>query len=270
MVSPKETIKEFSDQTRYIVIAAQRCLKILKLFTLDRSSLTLSEISQLSGLSKSTVLRLLYTLTSENFLKYSKITKKYQPGIELFKLGYIVSEAMDIRQIAHPYIEKAVEATGLVAHIGILEESNVVIIEKLTPKMHYESISMVSRIGGIVPVHCTGVGKVMLAFKEPKEVESLLKGFVFTRYSENTITSLEELQKNLAEIRALGYGMNDGEHEAYIKCYTFPVFDQEKKVIAAISLTGLRERMNINNGKEIIDLLRTTTLAISRELGYPK
>jgi len=256
------------EEGRYTIIAVQRALHLLKLFNSDRNALTLSEVSRLSGLSKSTILRLLYTLTADNFLKYDDITKKYQPGIELFRLGNVVSEAMDLRHIAMPYIEKTAEETGLIVHIGILEGTDVVIVEKLFPKPHRDSISMVSRVGGIVPVHCTGVGKVLLAFKNPEEVARLLKGYVFTRYSERTITNLHALQATLTEIRGRGYAINDGEHEPYIKCYTFPIFDHEKKVIAAMSLTGLKEKIDENGGMDVIEILRRTTLAISQELGY--
>ena len=255
-------------ENRYTITAVQRSLRLLKLFNSSRKSLTLTEITRLSGLGKSTNLRLCATLTDENFLKYDSETKKYSPGIELFRLGTVVSEAMDIRSVSKPYIDRIAEETGLIVHIGILEGKDVVIVEKLLSRRMGDSISMVSRIGGIVPIHCTGVGKTILAFHDEQEVRNLLIDYQFTKYSERTITNIEDFISELKKIHKRGYGINDGEHEPYIKCFTCPIYNHENIVVAAMSLTGLKEDMNARSEESLVRLLKGTTQAISRELGY--
>lgn len=253
---------------RYTIASVQRSLKLLKLFNSERDALTLSEMSRLSGVNKSSILRVITTLTQEHFLKYDELTKKYRPGIELFRLGTVVAETMDLRTIARPHIEKVCEETGLIVHIGVLEETHVIIVEKLLPKQYRDSVSMVSKVGGIVPVHCTGVGKVLLAFQDEDEVEQIMEGYEYKKFGENTITNFPDLRKSLDMIRMQGYGVNDGEHEPYIKCYTFPIYDYEKRVVAAMSLTGLKEKMDNHGSKYIIDTLKKVTLDISLDLGY--
>lgn len=256
--------------SRYTIASVQRSLMILKLFNSERNKMTLSELSRLSGINKSSILRIITTLTQESFLKYDEISKRYSLGIELFRLGTVFGETMDLRNISREYIEKVSDETGLIVHLGILEESHVVIIEKLLPKQFRDSIAMVSKVGGVVPLHCTGVGKVLLSFQDDSKIDKLLKGYEYKKYSDKTISSYDELMAAIKTIRKNGYGINDGEHEPYIKCYTFPIFNYNNEIVAAMSLTGVVEKMNTYDSEYLVNTLREVTLKISSELGYKK
>ncbi len=252
----------------YTITAVQRALRLLKLFDADRRELSLAEMSRLTGINKSTVMRTLSTLAEDHYVAYDETTQRYRLGIELFRLGNLVSEAMDLRGVAKPYIEAAGEEAGLIVHLGLLDRQEIVIVEKHWPSVYRDSVTMVSRVGGIVPLHCTGVGKVLLAFREEAEARRMLQNVELTQYSERTITSIPELMGELRATRERGYAINDGEHEPYIKCYTMPIFDHEDRVVAAMSLTGLRDVINQRDREAVLAVLRRATAGISKGLGY--
>lgn len=258
---------QYVSESKYCIKSVQKALKILKLFDVENFELSLTEISDLLDLNKSSVLRLVETLRQEGFLKQDEETKKYKLSVILFKLGTLVYESMNLKKIARPYLEKAANETGLVVHLGILEKEGVVVLEKIWPNKQVESIRMVSRTGGIIPIHCTAIGKVLLAFKSEKEIREIMKNKKLTKYTPTTITDLEEFLKVLRETKKYGYAVNNGEHEPYIKALAYPIFDDKKQVVAAMSLTGLREAMNEKDQSYLCNLAKEISLSISRELG---
>ncbi len=252
----------------YTIVAVQRALKMLKIFNIDRNALTLTEISRILNLNKSSTLRILATLMEEHFIKYEEDIKKYKPGLELFRLGNVVSESLDIRRLAKPYLEEAVKETGFVASLGVLEGKSVMIIEQTFSKMFRQTAAMIIKVGGLIPVHCTSLGKTILAFREIDEVRDLLKDYDFEKYSEKTITNLEDLIVELKIIKERGYGNNDGEHELYTFGFAFPIYNHEKEVVASICLTGLKEEIENRGSNIILENLKDVSLKISKELGY--
>lgn len=252
----------------YTILSVQKALKILKLFSPEKQCLTLTEISVLSGYNKSSTLRILATLEGENFIRYNEETRKYKLGIELFKLGNIVFESLNLKNVAEPYIREAVKESGLIGHLGVLDGNNVVVIDKIWPPDFSDTIRMVSRIGGIVPAYCTGVGKVLMAFTDEDTRKRVLDNQTFIKYSEVTITNIDELMKELEKVKNQGYAYNMGEHEPYLECITYPIFDYNSEVVAAMSLTGLKQIVDDMDKKKIHSILKETTKKISQEFGY--
>lgn len=252
----------------YTISSVQKALKVLKLFNTENQDLTLTEISILSGHNKSSVLRILATLEKENFIKYNKETRKYRLGIELFKLGNVVYESMNLKKIAEPYLQNATKESGLIAHLGILDGLNVVVIDKIWPPQYSDSIRMVSKVGGIVPAYCTGVGKTLLAYSSEEFSRRVLEKETFIKYSESTLSNIEEVMNELELVRKRGFATNYGEHEPYLECITYPIFNYNGKVIAALSLTGLKQIVEEMDKEKIHKILQNTTNIISEELGF--
>ncbi|MFZ7133161.1 MAG: IclR family transcriptional regulator [Eubacteriales bacterium] len=252
----------------YTIVAVQKALRVLKLFNTDQQYLSLTEISNLSGHNKSSTLRILATLQDENFVRYNEETRKYRLGIELFKLGNVVIESLNIKNVAEPYLREAVKESGLIAHLGILDNNKVVVIDKIWPSGYSDTLRMVSRIGGIVPAYCTGVGKVLMSFTDEKTRKKVLDNEEFIKYSDTTITDSDELMLELMKVKSQGFACNNGEHEPYLECLTYPIYDYSKKVVAAMSLTGLKQMVDEMDENKIHNILRKTTKKISEQLGY--
>lgn len=255
---------------RYAISAVVRALKVLKLFDRNHQSLSLTEISAMSGLTKSSALRIMESLESEGFVKRVEDTKKYKLGLELYLIsneGYAFSS---LRNAAEPVIKKAVDETGLVGHLGIMEDDKVLFISRIGPDANYDSYSIIATVGGVVPYHCTGIGKVLLAFSDPETQERLLSNCAYEKYTPHTITSREKLEKELVKIRTQGYGINREEHEQYVTCLTYPVYNYRNKIIAAVSLTGLTQVMEAKDPEFLHQTMRRLTQELQRECGHCK
>lgn len=257
-----------TEKKDYTIASVVRALKILKLFDINNKELTLTELSIKSEINKSSVLRVMESLEQEGFVKYNIENKKYSLGIEIFKLSNTAFKFLSIKDTARPYLKQVALETKLTVHLSILESDRVIVIDRIWPNENIEVLSLMSQIGGEVPIHCTGAGKLLIAFLPSEIQERLIKKCRFERYSENTITDENEFRKILIKIRQDGYAINDGEHEEYLKCITYPIFDYNHKIVAAASISGLKQKMEEYSEKEHGNIIKKATELISKELGY--
>ncbi len=251
----------------YKIAALTRALQVLKLFDEDSKRMTLTELSQKAGINKSSMLRILTSFEAEGFIRYDADRRQYSLGIEIFKLANTAYEFVGIQELAYPYVRNAVEETGLIGHLGAVEDGHVVIISKVWPKSMTDTLVMQSRIGGVVPMHCTGVGKVLAAFSDHEQLERMLALCDFHRYTDKTLCSREALLPVLQQVRAQGYAVNSEEHEPYIKCVTYPIFDYNNRIVAAMSLTGIPQMYGPEKEAQVHKVLKSTVRLISNELG---
>ncbi|MDR1533512.1 MAG: IclR family transcriptional regulator [Planctomycetota bacterium] len=249
----------------YHIAAVIRAFKVLKLFDREHRRMSLTEISQRIGINRSSVLRILDSLEAEGFVRRSHESKKYTLGIELFKLGNVGYEFGDFRNLAYPFIKKMVDEIGIMAHLGILDNDQVVVIAKIWPQNAIDAMALVSVVGGVVPSHCTGVGKVLLAFSDDETTGRVLDSCRFEAYTPRTITSRDAFEAQLAAIRKRGYAQNLGEHESYIHCTTYPIFNGKGDLLAALSLTGLEQIVEEIDPATIHKALRKVTREIQDE-----
>lgn len=225
----------------YPIAAVIRTLQVLKLFDREHKQMSLTEISQRAGVSKSSILRVLDSLEAEGFVRRSPETKNYMLGLELFRLSSNGYEFEDFKNFIYPFVKAMVDEIGLMAHVGIIEDNQVLVISKIWPQNRNDAMGMVSVVGGVTPMHCTGVGKVLLAFSGPEVRNTMLEKCRFEAYTPKTITSRPALEAELDCIREQGYGQNQGEHETYLRCTTYPIFSARGNLLGAISLTGLEQ-----------------------------
>src|SRR5262249_33200615 len=148
-----------------------------------------------------TAFRLLTTLEQAGFVV--KVNAEYQLGIKCFVLGNVVASSLDLREKSHAHLQRLRDATGETVHLAVLEEWQVLYLERL--QSPHPIGFMRSRIGGVVPAYCTGLGKTLLAFKPIDEVEAWLSGQTLKAMTPGTITSAPALVKELRAIRERGY-----------------------------------------------------------------
>lgn len=253
----------------YTISAVQKALKILQLFDHGNSELPLTEISRRMGMNKSTALRFVATLRNEGFLKMDPDTKKYSLGVILFRLGSYVHESMNIQKIANPHIKKAADATGMIVHLGVIHNDEVIVVEKVWPDKTAESVRLISRVGGILPLHCTGIGKIFLAARTDEEIRAIIEKKSMAAYTSNTITDIDRLLREIAAVRRDRYASNNCEHEDYMMSLTYPIYNHKSELVAAMSLACIKEKFKDADPRVLHQVLQDTTAAISRELGTP-
>lgn len=226
---------------------------------------SLSNIARTIGLSKSTVFSLISTLEQLGYVQQDQTTGRYSLGLRLFELGQIVHASMDIRTIAMPHLQKLAEKHGETAHLAVLSGDEVVYIDKVDSP---HSIRITSQIGGRNPAHCTGVGKVLLAWLPVSEFDNIMESKHLTHFTPNTITDHEALKQHLQQVRYQGYAMDEEEIEMGLSCIAAPIKNHKGDVIAAISISGPSHRMTCENLSLIRKDILDTASAISGKFGY--
>lgn len=227
--------------------------------------LTLSELADALRLHKSTVHRLLGSLEEGRYVDRSEETGRYRLGLRLLELGSVVLESLDLRQEARPILEALGREAGETVHLCILEQGEVVYIDKVETT---EPVRMYSRIGRRAPVYCTAVGKAMLAHLPTEEQDHLIREINFRRLTENTLNSVEALREQLVQIRRQGCSFDQEEHELGVRCVAAPIFDHTGRAVAAVSITGPTTRMTPERATELAPAVRSAAAQISGRLAY--
>lgn len=250
------------------VQSLDRAIQILEELALHRDGCGVTSLANLTGLHKSTVHRLLNALMSKGYVSKNNENDKYSLGMKILYLSSALLDRMDIRTVAKPFLEQLCRDTDEVVHLSILDGREAVYIDKV--ESPNKSIRMYSQIGKRVPLHCTGVGKILLAWLPENEVEYILGVKGMKAYTKNTITSIAEMKKHLAEIRDKGYAFDEIEHEEEIRCVAAPIFNMNGKVVASVSISGPVMYVTLDRMPKLTEEVLKTAKSISYQLGYFK
>jgi IclR family acetate operon transcriptional repressor len=239
---------------------------LLKVGAAPERGLTLAECAAVLGYSKPTTHRILRTLARRGFLQIDEERGVYTLGLTLLRLGMDFLEQLDLRREALPVLQDLADRTGETVHLGVLHNSDVVYIEKVESR---HAVRMFSRLGHSMPAASTGVGKAILAFLPPEQLDAALPERI-ERRTPRTVTSRAGLLAQLAEIRERGYSTDDIENEDGIRCVGAPIFDHHRTVCAAISIAGPEARITRDLFPELGARVREAALSISVRMGYPE
>lgn len=224
--------------------SVHNAMVVLKSFAHENQAMGVSEISSKLGMSKSTVFRILQTLSDEGLLE--KRENKYRLGLAAFEIGFAYYYHLDLLQTAHPFLEKLSKNTRKIVHLGVYDKGEVMYIYKnFSDEPNVEA----TKIGRRTPCYCTSSGKVLLASQSEEEINRVLKQ-PLKKYTDKTISDTDLLKKMLEDVRTKKYARNINEYRNGVVSLAVPVMDQNLKVIAAISLIGVNEHFysaDINN-----------------------
>ena len=248
----------------YNITALQRGLRLLQLFGESPNGLTAKQVAGRSRLPVSTVHRFLVNLENAGYLNCSR-DGVYQLGIACFAMGQAALGQLDLRRVSLPYLEDLNRQTRETIHLTLRHGLSAVYIEKLDSP---EQLRIYSRIGAAVPLYCTAVGKVMLAYMPDEERERALPQLGLKRFTPNTVGNLQELAAELYRVRKNGYACDLEEHELHIRCIAPPIRDHEGKVSASVSITAPMVRMTVTRLRQLAPVIQAAGLQISRALGY--
>lgn len=236
----------------------------MQLFSESPHGMTAKEVASRSRLPVSTVHRFLANLEGAGFLNCSG-DSVYRLGIACFAIGQAALGQLDIRRVSLPYLEELNRQTRETIHLTVRHGLSAVYVEKLDSP---EQLRIHSRIGAAVPLYCTAVGKIMLAYMPDGEREKILPQLGLTRLTPNTAGNLQELQTELYRVRKNGYACDLEENELHIRCVAAPIWDHAGGVNASLSITAPVVRMAVARLRQLAPLIQTAGLQISRELGY--
>ncbi len=259
------TLGETGTKDRYQVTAAARGLDVLDAIAAEARPMTLAEIALAVGLPRATVYRLMRTLQERNWVE--REGNDYRLGFKCFQLGAAAAAGLEVRTHSLPFLVELRDRIGVTVQIAKLENWKVVYLERVLtqdapPIMH-------SRAGSILPAHCTGLGKVLLAYRNLEDVAAWARREGLPRLTALTITEVPALLAALYEVRERGYAVEEGERQAEIQCIAAPVRDYTGEVVAAISAAGPTRLMPAPLvGSDMAREIVACAAQISRVLGH--
>jgi len=246
-----------------VLSSVHNAIRILQTFSKTETELGITELSMRLGLAKSTVFRLMKTLNETNLVEKNQETQKYQLGIAAFELGFTVYHSMELRRVSVPVLDKLAKSINRVVRLGVYDKGGVVYLVKLSP--NGESGTK-SKIGDRIPTHCSAIGKMLLAHQSNDEVVRVIEGGL-PRYTNNTIVTASDLEKNLIEIRQKDYALTMEELRDGISSVAVPVKNDLGKVVGAISITGSRASFSLNQIEQYVRELRQCSRLITEQMG---
>ncbi len=255
-----------NDPKTYNVRALDRAMQILACFDDEHPERGVSEVAQLVGLHRATAHRIIVTLLNGGYLERAADGEKYRLGLRLAEMGLAVMGRLDFRREAIPHMQALQERFGETCDLSILSRGEVQYLEVVQSR---QALQIAARPGQRLPVHCTASGKVFLAFLARDELAQVL-GSSLVRYTDTTVTSRERIMEQLAEIRALGYGFDDGEYENGVRAVAAPIRDNSGAVVAVVSVPGPAARMDSGRVAEIAAALIAATDDISARMGWQR
>jgi DNA-binding IclR family transcriptional regulator len=245
--------------TVYRVQVIDRALAIVNLLASSDRSLAAGQMGEKLDLNKSTVHRLLAVLEQHRYVERDLLSGKYRLGLKLAELGNIALSRFDIQATARPFVERLVEETGETAHLGILQQNEVISLVNVETQ---RSVRTPSTVGRRSPIHCTSQGKLLVAFQPQPQIDRILRAHRFAGYTKKTIRHAGAYRTELAKVRNLGFAVDDEEFEDGLRCIGAPVRDHTGKVVAAISIAGPSFRIT----PERRSLLTQMVVAAARDL----
>ena len=244
-----QTITDLEKETAHVK-SVERAFMLVEALAGEPREYSLTELSKTMGWPKSTVHGLLSTLVKHRYAQQSADTGRYRLGVRFFELGARVGGMWDIRTLAAPCLQKLNVELGEMVQLATEDQGELLYLEKLD-SLHL--IRIVSDIGRRLPMHCTGLGKVMLAYMPAVRVRQIVRAQGLKAYTAKTITTLPALEKELEAIRARGYAMDDGEIMEGLRCVAAPIFNGKGEVRYAISVSAIQAAFHgekLETGKE--------------------
>lgn len=242
-----------------------RAFDILEILSIEKDGLGVTEIANRLGLHKSTVHRILSAMLKRGYIQKINPKGVYKLGLKLVEISSVYLNNVELKTEAMPYLRELTSKLGQTAHLAILDGGDAVYIDKVDV---VNNIRLYSQIGRRIPIHCSGLGKCLIAGLPDVEIQELLSNYKFARFTSNTITTKEELLRQVGKVRKTGWAIDDEEHDEGIRCIAASVFDYRDKIIAAISVSGSSSSISRERDEEVGSLVLETALKISERMGY--
>lgn len=245
------------------VQSVERAFHIIESFLVPgNEKMSLKEISEAIELSKSTTFGLVNTLNNIGYLTQDPIDSRYSLSIKFFQINNNLPLKKLILDLTKPILLDLNAKTEETTHFATRSNNQLVYLEKISQP---GSISMNTAVGTENYLHCTGIGKCLLAYA-PDEVVQNVANRNLLKLTKNTITSKDKLLEELDKVRAQGYAIDDEEIAIGLKCMAVPVFSDKNVANFALSVSGFVTRIDEWIENDLYSILKETSHRISKEV----
>ena len=246
---------------KYINKSLEKSFKILEILSKSIFPLKASNISRKANLSRTTTFRLLSVLSVLGYIHKNLSSNTYTMGHKAFQFGETSDYLQSISETSKEILKDISSQTNLITYLAMLEGSQIVHSDKIS---NNTDDATVRTFRMRLDAHCCSLGKVMLAYRPENEVSTIYRSYNFYPHTNNTITNLIDLKKQLTKIRKEGFALNHGE--AFENSYGIGVaiLDKDKRSFAGIALSGSKNILNPKSMDDFVHLLQDASIKISK------
>ena len=253
----------------YTIQTVSNALRLLEAFY-EEAELGVSELSRRLGLHKNNVFRLLATLELGGYVEQSTDTDRYRLGVRCLELGRAYAGSHSLVERARPVLGKLVEELGETAHLGVLRDFEVVHLDGIQPQ---RLLVTASRVGQRLPVHCSALGKVLVACAKASVLASYERDVVsegpLQAVTVSTVVDGAKLFDQFQTVAGQGYAIDLGECESGLNCAAAPVYGENSEVVGALSVSGPSFRLSEDClHSDVMPVLIAAAQRLSAALGF--
>jgi IclR family pca regulon transcriptional regulator len=244
------------------VQSLDRGLAVIRCFSSERPSLTLSEVAERTGLTRAAARRFLLTLQELGYVGSTGRQFSLRPRV--LALGYAYLSSFSVAQIAQPHLEDLAEELHESCSVSVLDGDDIVYVARASAN---RIMTIALTVGTRLPPYPTSMGRVLLAWLPPAEIDAILGRTSLRKLTEQTVVDPDELKRILATVRAQGWATVDQELEAGVRSVAVPIRDSSGKVVAAINASAHAARVPMRTlEKQFLPRLLDAARQIDTEL----
>jgi IclR family transcriptional regulator, acetate operon repressor len=247
------------------VQSLNRAMSILNALANSDDGLTLTVLARQVALPPSSTHRLLTTLQQQRFVRFDSTSMSWHIGVQAFVVGNAFAQSCDVVALAKSYMRRLMEQTGETVNLYVLNGGGAICMAQVqSPQM----IRAISRPGGGLGMHRSAAGKCMLANMAKQEVVDILAKHGLPRSTRNTIGSVKKLNLDLARTRSRGFAVDDEEFALGLRCVAAPIFDEDGRPHAALSVAGPTARITRERVPSLGEIVAAAARSVTIELGH--
>jgi IclR family acetate operon transcriptional repressor len=252
-----------AEQSKYSLESIDRMISVLDALETAHDQ-SLEQIAKGAKLSESTALRYLMSLTKHDFVERNNATGSFRLGLRLFRLGSLAIDRRDISSISQPVMARLLAGFGESVNLATRQQSTIVLIRVLDSP---NPLRKGSRVGETDSWHATSLGKALMGAMTDADVLAVLNGTQLTPFTPNTMTTAEQISRDLQSVRSRGYAIDDEESVEGLRCVGAAILDHGGVPSYALSVSGPKSRMSYSKIQEIGAALAESATELSRGLG---
>lgn len=236
-----------------------RGLKILEKLAETPDGLGITELANSFGVDKGSMSRIIQTLLTYGYAEKDSTTNKYILGPQVVLLSRAVLTRMPLREMAKPYLQELVAKTGECAHLAILAKGEALYIDQVESP---SALRVTTDVGTLAPLHCTALGKILLAYGNVPISENL------ENYTFRTLTDPIVLRNHIEQVKNQEYAIDDEEYNLSVRCIAVPIFDYRNRCVASIGVSGPTSRLPLENIANVVLTVQEIGKALSSRLSF--
>lgn len=258
--SPKSEAAQRSGSVQSV----ERALLLLEILGEDAEGYRLTDLAARSGLSLSTVHRLLTTLEKRQFVQFDQTDGLWHVGRKTFQVGSTFAQQRNFVAPSLPFLRRLRDQTRETANLGVAIDGRMVFLAQVESR---EIMRAITRVGGSTPMVNSGMGKALLATYSQADIAAIISTYGMHKLTPNSLTRAGDLKDHLTQVRRQGYAVDNEEFQMGLRCIAAPVYNQQGEAFCAISVSGLAQRLSEERVPAVGQLVAETARALTAALG---